>query len=172
MQSHRRCVVLALNLLWKLSYARVFWLFSSNGVVFSVCGFGHFAVLQMCVECGHVSQSSCTFHLHHAWHSCPVFTALWCGFCRKTYLLRIFTILALTNSILLPSAQQGMDQPGLHCIQSISGLWIPGLYHFQGIRWSWHFSPDWQTDKRRKLTNCLEGYFSLHTEMSDIAIAK
>ena len=55
----------------------------------------------VCVECGHVSQSSCTFHLHHAWHSCPVFTALWCGFCRKTYLLRIFTILTLTNSIII-----------------------------------------------------------------------
>ena len=54
------------------------------------------------------------------------------------------------TQLLLPSAQQGMDQPGLHCIQSISSLWIPGLYHFQGIRWSRHFSPDWQTDKRRK----------------------
>ena len=47
MQFHRRCVVLAL--LWKLlSYARVFhknfWVFSSNGGVFSVCGFSYLAL--------------------------------------------------------------------------------------------------------------------------------
>ena len=66
MLSHRRCVVLALNLLWKLSYARVFWLFSSNGVVFSVCGFSH-SSLQMCVW----SVDTC-----HKAHALSIFTTL------------------------------------------------------------------------------------------------
>ena len=151
MQSHRRCVVLALNLLWKLSYARVFWLFSSNGVVFSVCGFGHFAVLQMCVW----SVDTC-----HKAHALSIFTTLGTAVLSSLH-SGVVSVAKLTfyvsspfwlwlTQLLLPSAQQGMDQPGLYCIQSISSLWIPGLYHFQGIRWSWHFSPDWQTDKRRK----------------------
>ena len=58
----------------------------SNGGVFIVCGFCHSA-LQF-LKCAHEwsvdthcvhAYAKLTFHLHHAWHSCLVFTALWCG---------------------------------------------------------------------------------------------
>ena len=86
MQFHRRCVVLAL--LWKLlSCARDLHKnkFKKN---FRVVGCVQclwilsliFAVLQMCV-CVWSMDAHCTkltFGLHHARHSCSVFTALWC----------------------------------------------------------------------------------------------
>ena len=66
--------------------------FSSNGGVFTVCGFCHFALglvtllrspSNACVwsvdtHCVH-SQTRIPFRLHHARQSCYVFTALWYG---------------------------------------------------------------------------------------------
>ena len=58
--------------------------FSSNGGVFSVCGFCHLALQSfkcVCAECGHIlcAYTKLTFRLHYTLHSCSVFTALWCG---------------------------------------------------------------------------------------------
>ena len=78
MKFHRRCVVLAL--LWKLlSHTRVL-----NSVFVGLVTLS-FAFLQMRVECVHklCVYIKLTFCLHHAWHSCSVFTALWCGYVGK-----------------------------------------------------------------------------------------
>ena len=76
--------------------------------IFSVCWFSwslSFAVLQMCVcvECGHTcAYTELIFHLH-AWHSCSVFTALWCGcsVMKPTYLHQTLVWTHLTNTKLI-----------------------------------------------------------------------
>ena len=71
--------VCGVGLLWKLLYyARVLHLVFEGLVTqlyspASVC---------VCVECGHTCvyrYTKLTFRLHHAQHSCTVFTTLWCG---------------------------------------------------------------------------------------------
>ena len=50
-------------------------------VMDSVYGFCHSALQSfkyVCVKRG-PTCIKLTFHLHHGWHSCSVFTALWCG---------------------------------------------------------------------------------------------
>ena len=76
-----------------------------------------FAVLQMCVwhcvDHGNTCvYTNLSFHLHHARHSCSIFTALWCGcsFVKLTFYFHHTPIMALARW------HNGQTMPGLHCI--------------------------------------------------------
>ena len=139
MQFNRRCVVLALP--WKLLfYARglhsVF-----VGLVTQLC-----SPSNVCVECRHklCAYIKLTFHLHHARHSCSVFTAVWCG-----CFVRILTFylhqtpswlwLVWTNSpVFTPPGNRQVGttvqtMPGLHRNEHASSPRITRPYHIQGI---------------------------------------
>ena len=83
-----------------------------------VCGFCHstlqsFKCVSVCVERGHTcAYTKLTFYLHHARHSCSIFTALWCGcsFVKLTFYLHHTPIMALARW------HNRQTMPGLHCI--------------------------------------------------------
>ena len=74
--------------------------------VFSVCWFCHSASQSSKCACVEHGQTLCayiklTFRLHHAWHSCSVFTALLCSFSvvkRTIYLHRVFLDLTCAHN--------------------------------------------------------------------------
>ena len=127
-----------------------FWVFSSKGVYSVFVGL----VTQLCspssvcVERGHMlcAHTKLTFRLHHAWHSCSVFTALWsgCSVIKITFYLHQtpswLWLVWTTSPVFTPIRDQSAQiMPGLHCIMDMhqvreypdSTIYIQGIDHIK-----------------------------------------
>ena len=113
---------------WKSFNLVYIWIFH-----WTVCGFCHSALQPFKCVCSMDTRvyTKLTFHLHHAWHSCSIFTGLWCGcsFIKLAFYLHHTPHLGFGYSW-----HNGTNNTRTRPYYGhTSSPRIPGLYHIQDI---------------------------------------